>query len=180
MYFISVPPSQPTIFDESGQEVRSVVGPYSLGDTVVLKCITAGGKAGLHACPLSMCVNANVCHVLAGDPPPQVTWWRDSHLADSSFESTSYGRAVQNTLTVASLGRDHLGAAYTCQASNNNISLPASARVNIDMKCKRAFDGMCLWQWPAAESMKREEKENALSRVKPRRWGFSPPRKKLD
>ena len=67
---------------------------------------------------------------------PQVTWWRDSHLIDSSFEKT-FGHTVQNTLSVPQVSREDLGATLTCQASNNNISAPASARVAIDLKCEK-------------------------------------------
>ena len=66
---------------------------------------------------------------------PLVTWWRDSHLIDSSFEKT-FARTVQNTLSVPQVTREDLGAILTCQASNNNISAPASSRVTIDLKCK--------------------------------------------
>ena len=69
---------------------------------------------------------------------PQVTWWRDSHLIDSSFEKT-FGHTVQNTLSVPQVSREDLGATLTCQASNNNISAPASARVAIDLKCEKNF-----------------------------------------
>ena len=73
--------------------------------------------------------------LLKGQPMPQVSWWRDSHLIDSSFEKT-FGRTVQNTLSVPQVSREDLGAMLTCQASNNNISAPASSRVTIDLKCK--------------------------------------------
>ena len=69
---------------------------------------------------------------------PQVTWWRDSHLIDSSFEKT-FSTTVQNTLSVPQVTREDLGATLTCQASNNNISAPASSRVTIDLKCKIYF-----------------------------------------
>ena len=41
-----MPPKQPKIIDERGREVvpGTAVGPYMEGDTVVLKCITLGGK----------------------------------------------------------------------------------------------------------------------------------------
>ena len=45
IYFFPVPPNKPTIFDESGREVRDVIGPYLEGDTIVLKCIASGGEA---------------------------------------------------------------------------------------------------------------------------------------
>ena len=43
MFCIAVPPSKPVIFDESGREVKDLVGPYLEGETIVLKCITSGG-----------------------------------------------------------------------------------------------------------------------------------------
>ena len=70
-----------------------------------------------------------------GDPMPEVTWWRDSHLIDTSYESTFSG-TVQNTLSVPQISRDDLGATLSCQASNNNVSAPATAKVTIDLKCK--------------------------------------------
>ena len=66
---------------------------------------------------------------------PQVTWWRDNHLIDSSFEKT-FSKTVQNTLSVPQVTREDLGATLMCQASNNNISAPASTRATIDLKCK--------------------------------------------
>ena len=44
---IPVPPNKPTIFDESGREVRELIGPYLEGDTIVLKCIASGGGSFL-------------------------------------------------------------------------------------------------------------------------------------
>ena len=40
----SVPPEKPQIFDDRGQEVRLKLGPYKVGDNVVLKCVATGGK----------------------------------------------------------------------------------------------------------------------------------------
>ena len=43
---LTVPPKPPKIIDETGRLVApgTSVGPYMEGDTVVLKCITVGGK----------------------------------------------------------------------------------------------------------------------------------------
>ena len=43
---VTVPPKPPKIIDETGRLVApgTAVGPYMEGDTVVLKCITVGGK----------------------------------------------------------------------------------------------------------------------------------------
>jgi hypothetical protein len=49
-----------------------------------------------------------------GDPTPEVTWWRDSHLIDTSFEAT-YSGTVQNTLSVPQISREDLGASLSCQ-----------------------------------------------------------------
>ena len=70
-----------------------------------------------------------------GDPPPQVTWWRDSHLVDSTFEGT-YKQTVQNTLSIPNISKEDLLAELTCSASNNNITIPKKASVSIEMKCK--------------------------------------------
>ena len=81
----------------------------------------------------------------SGDPMPQVTWWRDNHLIDSSFEKT-FSKTVQNTLSVPQVTREDLGATLTCQASNNNISAPASTRATVDLKCKINFSlSICLF-----------------------------------
>ncbi len=41
---LSVPPDKPKIYDERGQEMRLKLGPYRIGDTVVLKCTAYGGE----------------------------------------------------------------------------------------------------------------------------------------
>lgn len=76
-------------------------------------------------------------HVV-GVPQPDVTWWRGSHLIDSTFETT-FGQTVQNTLTLPKVQRADLGSQITCQAKNNNISIPVRNTVTIDLKCKCTF-----------------------------------------
>lgn len=46
-FSFSVPPKEPKLIDETGNEVHGVVGPYMIGDTVVLKCISLGGKINI-------------------------------------------------------------------------------------------------------------------------------------
>lgn len=41
---VSVPPQKPKVFDERGQEVQLKLGPYKVGDTVILKCVASGGN----------------------------------------------------------------------------------------------------------------------------------------
>ena len=44
MFPFLVPPEKPKIYDERAQEVRLKLGPYKIGDTVLLKCVANGGK----------------------------------------------------------------------------------------------------------------------------------------
>lgn len=74
---------------------------------------------------------------LSGKPPPAVTWWKDSILLDDSYQA--HNHVVRNELVIDSLDRSDLHSAYTCQASNNNISVPAVNAVTVDMNCKYIF-----------------------------------------
>jgi len=73
--------------------------------------------------------------LLAGQPSPQVTWWRDHALLDDSVDDVTDDE-VTNELRLMEMDRDDLHAVLTCQASNNNISVPASTSVKIDMHCE--------------------------------------------
>ncbi len=44
--------------------------------------------------------------------------------------------ALQNTLSVPQVSREDLGATLSCQATNNNVSAPATSKVTIDLKCE--------------------------------------------
>ena len=70
-----------------------------------------------------------------GKPLPKVTWWRESRLLDSKSENIVHGR-VRNTLRITNLNRSDIGMTLTCQASNNNVSVPASTATLVDMKRK--------------------------------------------
>ena len=64
--FFIVPPEKPKIYTVGGKkpdgnEIRLKLGPYNLGDTVKLRCVSLGGR-----------------------PLPKVTWWRDHALLDAS------------------------------------------------------------------------------------------------
>lgn len=122
-----VPPEKPTIMDASGDSQASLIGPYTEGDRLTLVCEVEGGK-----------------------PVPSLTWWRESVLLDDSYEvitgsmanlggggtSNANGPVVRNELVINHLQRDDLMAVLTCQASNNNISLPTTATVTVDLNCK--------------------------------------------
>ena len=72
---------------------------------------------------------------LKGHPSPRLTWWRDHALLDASVDEVA-GSEVTNELRLTDLGRADLHALLTCQASNNNLSVPASTSVKLDMHCE--------------------------------------------
>ena len=145
---LTVPPKPPKIIDETGRLVApgTAVGPYMEGDTVVLKCITLGGKYNngmnsiLHYKAIQNHSLVNLLpFLILGDPTPTVTWWRDSHLVDSSFEGT-YKQTMQNTLSIPNISKQDLLAELTCSASNNNITMPSKTSVVIEMKCMYQYE----------------------------------------
>jgi len=110
---ISVPPEKPRIYTaDDNNEVRLKLGPYKVGDTIRLRCVALGGR-----------------------PLPRVTWWRDHALLDDSFKRFGDFK-VENELIIYELKREDLHSILTCQASNNNISVPVSTSVKLDMNCK--------------------------------------------
>ena len=94
-------------------QVRLKLGPYRIGDTVRLRCDALGGR-----------------------PQPVVTWWRDHALMADTFSTLPGGYKVENELVISDLRRSDLHSILTCQAANNNISVPVSTSVKLDMNCK--------------------------------------------
>ena len=92
--------------------MRLKLGPYKIGESVRIKCL-----------------------VLGGQPSPVVTWWRDHLIVDNSYNKTEEFK-VTNILTIPSLRRSDLHSILTCQARNNNESVPVSTSVKLDMTCK--------------------------------------------
>lgn len=74
----------------------------------------------------------NVTQFPSGNPAPVVTWWRGSALVDDTFYTTPKG-AISNVLTLPKLARDDLMMVLTCQASNTNLTVPASQTIAIDL-----------------------------------------------
>ena len=105
---VNMPPEKPVILDSRGREVGRRLGPFRLGQTLVVSCSALGGR-----------------------PSPSVTWWRESQVVDTSFEREE--ARVTNTLTIPNLSRKHLHTILTCQASNSNASLPVSTSVKLDL-----------------------------------------------
>ncbi|XP_074598664.1 protein turtle homolog A-like [Brevipalpus obovatus] len=107
---IIVPPDKPIIRDAKNSEpLTSLIGPFNEGDKLSLICEVSGGK-----------------------PRPSVTWWRESVLLDDSSETLATG-TIRNRLDLDNLQRHDLMAVLTCQASNNNISIPQVSSVTVDL-----------------------------------------------
>ncbi|RWS17015.1 protein turtle B-like protein [Dinothrombium tinctorium] len=109
---VIVTPEEPKIFDLEGNELKGLIGPYNEGEELKLICTTVGGK-----------------------PRPSLTWWRDYQILDDTFE---YGEKdlTRNQLTISSLARHHLLSIFTCQAINNNVTVPLSTTITIDLNLK--------------------------------------------
>lgn len=75
-------------------------------------------------------------HFFSGKPRPTVTWWREYSLLDDTYMFIPGDNLVRNELKIAELKRHDLLAVLTCQASNNNITVPASTAVTLDLNRK--------------------------------------------
>ncbi|KAL3230368.1 hypothetical protein MRX96_023420 [Rhipicephalus microplus] len=107
--FLHLAPSQPIILDEKMNVLNGTVGPYNEGTLLILNCVVNGGK-----------------------PEPRVTWRQGSvHLHRVYHQKEQDGRKV--TLHVRTLRRDHLGAVFTCEAANSNLTAPVHTSVTLAM-----------------------------------------------
>ncbi|XP_053205304.1 uncharacterized protein LOC128389701 isoform X2 [Panonychus citri] len=109
---VIVPPEEPIITDVQGNELRGLIGPYNEGDELRLVCVTVGGK-----------------------PRPSLTWWRDDNIIDDSFDYNDKD-VTSNQLMITSLARHYLLSIFTCQAINNNITLPSTTSITLDLNMK--------------------------------------------
>ncbi|KAF7495666.1 Nephrin [Sarcoptes scabiei] len=93
-------------------KVIGLIGPFNEGDRLVLVCASFGGK-----------------------PRPTLTWWKDYSIIDDSFEYKNKDVTI-NELVIESLARHHLLSIFTCQSTNNNITIASSASITIDLNLK--------------------------------------------
>ncbi|XP_045528209.1 synaptogenesis protein syg-2-like [Pieris brassicae] len=99
---VITPPNQPTIIDARTQDSIRLLEPYNEGDTIEL-----------------------LCEVNGGNPRPRLIWYLENTIIDETFEEEDNG-VTSNALTFPRLGREHLNARLSCQASNTNLSSPPS------------------------------------------------------
>ncbi|XP_075678112.1 uncharacterized protein LOC113797669 isoform X2 [Dermatophagoides pteronyssinus] len=113
---VIVPPEEPIISYKYSQSIshplKGLIGPFNEGDRLILVCTSFGGK-----------------------PRPTLTWWKDYSIIDDSFEYKSKDVTI-NELIIESLARHHLLSIFTCQSSNNNITIASSASITIDLNLK--------------------------------------------
>ena len=95
--------SKPVVITDQGVEVMGSVGPYLLGQSLILvRCALENLRA-------KACVK--VC-MAEGEPAPEVIWTRDGTLWDEEMDpglKKGEGGQRRNTLVVSPLEREHAG-----------------------------------------------------------------------
>ncbi|EDW63172.2 uncharacterized protein Dvir_GJ11152 [Drosophila virilis] len=110
MLNVITPPKQVVIRDSANVERSTVVGPYSEGDVVALKC-----------------------QVFGGYPTPTITWYRDEVEILSGTTSLSGGKILQNEIELGPLRRSDLNSKLVCRAVNHPRASVVEAVVQVDM-----------------------------------------------
>ncbi|KAG8228134.1 hypothetical protein J437_LFUL000136 [Ladona fulva] len=72
---------------------------------------------------------------ISGKPRPKLTWYLENLVIDDSYEQRPNGLTV-NRLSFPNVGRQHLNARLICQASNTNLTSPASKVVTLNINLK--------------------------------------------
>lgn len=109
---VIVPPHQLIIYDSSGRELTSIVGPLTEGSSMLLICEVRGGK-----------------------PVPSVSWYMENTLLQSHSVS-SPDNVVISKIDVSSITRSYLNRTYTCQATNTNLIQPFHRTVRLELHLK--------------------------------------------
>ncbi|KAH8294938.1 hypothetical protein KR018_004471 [Drosophila ironensis] len=104
------PPKQVVIRDSANVERSTVVGPYSEGDIVSLKC-----------------------QVIGGYPTPTINWYRDGLEIPCELSHLAGGKIIECEITLPSLGREDLNSRLTCRAVSHPRAPIVEAVVQIDM-----------------------------------------------
>ncbi|KAA0202257.1 hypothetical protein HAZT_HAZT010396 [Hyalella azteca] len=163
---VVVPPTSVVVYEGSSlpHAMSSVVGPLHEGDMVTLTCVAQGGKPpptvvwfedtrllenlmeseiNYSASSMSELVFPNISteqsatlnkNFTTSDLAPISLAPHTEKIPDAirlMFDGKPY-----NTLSLGPLTRQDLKKLLTCEASNNNITLPTSVVVMIDMNCE--------------------------------------------
>ncbi|KAK8393912.1 hypothetical protein O3P69_006924 [Scylla paramamosain] len=106
---VIVPPRRLAVYTEQEVVARSVVGPFTEGETLRLTCRATGGS-----------------------PPPTVLWLEGEAYLDVVAEVVTPD-LVANRLEVPALTRRDLHRTLTCRAANTNMTAPLITSVTLDM-----------------------------------------------
>ncbi|CAH2063137.1 unnamed protein product, partial [Iphiclides podalirius] len=104
-------PNKPVIFDEYGNEISGVAGPYYEGSDFKL-----------------------ICSVHGGNPIPQVQWLQgETVLATLSAGEIQLGPSRSLTLLITNATRSHFANTFTCTADNTLLAPPQRSEVRVDL-----------------------------------------------
>ncbi|XP_076305001.1 protein turtle homolog B-like [Tachypleus tridentatus] len=112
---VIVPPRELHVKTGEKQLQDTVLGPINEGNSLNLTCEARGGN-----------------------PPPSVTWWKESVLLDDSF-SLSKDNIVVNSLEIKTVERYLSKATITCKALNTNLTKPLSVSIKLNVNLKPQY-----------------------------------------
>ncbi|CAH1124419.1 unnamed protein product [Ceutorhynchus assimilis] len=121
---VIVPPEPPIILDKWGRHLNGTVGPYEVGDDVVLTCRAVGGH-----------------------PQPTVRWLVNGQVVDDEYEHDA-GDVIENKFTWPSVSRQDLDAIFTCQSQNTKLTEPKEAAVLLELILKPLTVGIAKTDGP--------------------------------
>lgn len=96
-----------------GIDRTTVVGPYSEGDIVTLRCDVYGGR-----------------------PLPTVSWFRDGSALVAESKNMPLSNHLRSEIVLGPLSRQDLHSKLVCKASNHERAIAVEQSVQIDMNCK--------------------------------------------
>ena len=100
--------SKPVVITDQGVEVMGSVGPYLLGQSLILVTYTRENYEDNDI--------VQVC-MAEGEPAPEVIWTRDGTVWDEEMDpglKKREGGQRRNTLVVSPLKREHAGNRFVC------------------------------------------------------------------
>ncbi|GFV32986.1 uncharacterized protein TNCV_1746281 [Trichonephila clavipes] len=105
---VILPPKGVVIRDQEDRKVEGVIGPFNLGETLII-----------------------TCEALGGDPPPLLSW---SGTFDNS--TGAYHEITTNTtstIKIPRLQRNDQWTHFTCTARNSDLTLAKSSTVTVEI-----------------------------------------------
>ena len=72
--------------------------------------------------------------VFSDEPLPTLTWWRNEALIDDTYEVIN--NETTNILTINRVERKDLNSIFTCQALSQQLDIPVSTQVRLDLTCE--------------------------------------------